>query len=216
MIQHQPLSIATGENFDGTRARKRDVSPLVRSVFEGLHKFLVLGFVISTFAVSVSNLELGSTLLHSFNSSAGPKMTQDFVFAVQHFNSTRQSGKCLNLILKFRYKSVVSPSSGPAEDGYGPGGYIDYKPMRLMCLKYLQPTKDLPEFIQWEVVNWYMVKEIMEKFEVTGVSSQIQVMNDVDDPSLLEPSNHGSIVTIGDLVGSGELQEPWNNAFRFE
>ena len=32
----------------------------------------------------------------------------DFIFIVSHYNSTRQFGKCLNIIVKYRYRSNVT------------------------------------------------------------------------------------------------------------
>ena len=63
--------------------------------------------------------------------AAQPLQTDEyFTFSATYLNSTRQWGKCLHVIIKYRY---------PA------GGYWDYKPMRQEAIDLLlTPTADLP------------------------------------------------------------------------
>ena len=51
-----------------------------------------------------------------------PALAEDFIFSASYLNSTRQWGKCLHLVVKYRYK---------------PGGYYDYKPMRQEAVELL-------------------------------------------------------------------------------
>jgi hypothetical protein len=139
-----------------------------------------------------------------------PVATQDFAFVVSHFNSSRQFGKCLNVIIKYRYiLGTRANSTG--------GGYLDYREVRRLVLKFAQPSTKLPMIVQWELINEELVKEIFSKYggQITAVSSQIQVLSEIN-PDISEPGNHGSIVTIGQDATFVPLAEPWINAFRFD
>jgi hypothetical protein len=87
-------------------------------------------------------------------------MTQDFSFVASYINSTRQYGKCLNLIVKYRYIG---------------DHYFDYKPLLETLMYYSEPTPDLPMAIYWEIVNKAFVKNITSRYKLDGLSSQIQV-----------------------------------------
>lgn len=126
---------------------------------------------------------------------------EDFVFVVKHVNSSRQSTKCLNIIVKYRYPVGVNTS-----------GYIDYKLLRSVVLEYAQPTPALPEMALWEDINKQLALKLMSKFKIDAVSTQIQVLNQVIG-AIYEPGNHGSIVTFGDMA---PLSEPWANAFAYD
>ena len=55
---------------------------------------------------------------------------QEFVFSAEYLNSTRQWGKCLHLLVKYKYL---------------PGEYLDYKPLRQEAIDLLlAPTEALP------------------------------------------------------------------------
>lgn len=95
---------------------------------------------------------------------------QDFTFVVSHFNSTRQYGKCLNIIVKYRYV----PGALPNATG---GGYLDYRDMRDTAMQFAQPTADLPMAVQWEEITMRFNEEVLEKYEnsIVALSTQIQV-----------------------------------------
>ena len=136
--------------------------------------------------------------------------TQDFVFIVSHFNSSRQFGKCLNIVVKYRY----SPGTKANSTG---GGYLDYREVRRLALKFAQPSTALPIGVQWEVINEELAKAIFAKYpsQIKAVSSQIQVLSEVN-PYISEPGNHGSVITISDDSTFVPLEEPWVNAFRYD
>lgn len=137
--------------------------------------------------------------------------TQDFVFVISHFNSTRQWGKCLNMIIKYRYiPGAKANSTG--------GGYLDYRDVRKLALAEAQPTPKLPIGVQWELINKELVDKILLKYagQITSISSQIQVLSEIN-PKIQEPGNHGSIVTrYGNDKTFKPLSEPWINAFRYD
>ena len=133
--------------------------------------------------------------------------TQDFAFVVSHFNSTRQWGKCLNIIVKYRYLPNASANSTG-------GGFLDYRQMREMALLLAEPTPSFPINIQWEAVNKELVDRIMLRYgnQITSVSSQIQVLSEMNS-HIDEPGNHGSIVTRGAMI---PLEQQWVNGFRYD
>lgn len=87
-------------------------------------------------------------------------VTQDFAFVASYINSTRQYGKCLNFIVKYRYIGDQ---------------YFDYKPLRETLMYYSEPTPELPMAVYWEIVNKAFVKNITSRYSLEGISSQIQV-----------------------------------------
>ena len=137
------------------------------------------------------------------NTKITPQDTrQDFHFVASYINSTRQYGKCINIIVKYRYPRGV----------YSDQSYIDYRDVRTLALHYAQPTEELPVETQWELVNMAFVQETFSKWNITGISSQIQVMSS-QVANLNEPGNHGSTVTHGDIQPLGE---PWINNFLYD
>lgn len=56
------------------------------------------------------------------------------------------------------------------------------------------------------------VQESVARWNVTGLSSQFQVMES-RVPEVWEPGNHGSTITTGDIE---PVQEPWVNNFRYD
>ena len=133
----------------------------------------------------------------------GPVDTrQDFHFVASYVNTTRQWGKCINIIVKYRYPRGV----------YSDQSYIDYRQIRELALYYAEPTEKLPVETQWELVNMAFVKETFGRWNITGISSQIQVMSEWT-AEINEPGNHGSTVTHGDMQ---PMEEPWVNNFLFD
>ena len=131
---------------------------------------------------------------------------QDFTFVVSHFNSSRQWGKCLNIVIKYRYV--------PVPVGKLNSTYLDYREMREMAIKLAQPTPELPINVQWELINQNLVEQIMTRYStrLTAVSSLIQVKNELNI-HIQEPGNHGSIITRGDITPTNE---PWINNFQYD
>ncbi len=129
-----------------------------------------------------------------------PTPTQEFSFAVSHFNSSRQWGKCLNIIVKYRYM--------PADKAMS----FDYRPIQQLTVKLAQPTASLPMNSEWEDINMELVSQVFTRFNVTAVSSQIQVMQEINN-KIWEPGNHGSLITMGDIPA---IPEPLANAFSYD
>eukprot|EP00656_Telonema_subtile_P031752 TRINITY_DN34752_c0_g1_i1.p1 TRINITY_DN34752_c0_g1~~TRINITY_DN34752_c0_g1_i1.p1 ORF type:complete len:130 (+),score=14.84 TRINITY_DN34752_c0_g1_i1:204-593(+) len=93
--------------------------------------------------------------------------TQDFSFVVSHFNSTRQWGKCLNIILKYRYPRGIKTEN-----------YLDYRVVRDLVIASAQPSVTIPMKAQWELVNLALVNQLMSEFNISALSSQIQVLSE--------------------------------------
>jgi len=137
------------------------------------------------------------------SSSSTKLQTQDFAFTASHVNSTRQWGKCLNIIVKYRYIGNET---------------IDYREIYSRALVYAEPlstpSKDIPMDAKWEVVNNAFVKETMATYssQIASMSSMIQVRSQ-SNADIDEPGNHGSVVTVGSLT---PLAEPWVNSFSYD
>ena len=125
-------------------------------------------------------------------------MVSDFNFAITAYNSSRQYGKCLNVIVSYRYPDLTHT--------------IDYRQMRNIALQYLEPTKEIPTNSQWEAVNTAYVKDMMKNFNITGISSQFQVQS-LNNTFIDETGNHGSIITAGDAPA---LSQPLANSFSYD
>lgn len=124
---------------------------------------------------------------------------QEFSFAVSHFNTTRQYGKCINVIVKYRYPTSNEPVS------------FDYRDVHQLVLAYAMPSTDFPMVTRWEDVNLAMTRDILGRFNITSISSQFQVMS-MKNQYIDEPGNHGSTITIGEIPA---LAEPLANAFSY-
>jgi hypothetical protein len=128
-----------------------------------------------------------STLCFTSNSFAETAIEKNyFQFEVVKYHTTRQSGQTVNLYVKYAYKNNLKISD-----------YPDYRELRKLAMKYLQPTKQLPENVYWEVLTPGIGKDLIKKFPIDAVSVQIEVL---DNPSGNEPGNHGSIYTYGNII----------------
>ena len=127
---------------------------------------------------------------------------QDFTFVASYVNSTRQYGKCLNFIVKYRYL----PSAEPV--------FFDYRALRDTALYYSEPTADLPMMTYWENINVAFVANLTARYssQIQGMSSEIQVMNSIT-PAIQEAGNHGSIYSTGNIEPS---TQPWTNNFLYD
>jgi hypothetical protein len=126
----------------------------------------------------------------------------DFTFVVSAFNSSRQYGKCLNMIVTYRYASTDVSH------------YYDYREIANTARYYLQPTPSIPYNSQWEVVNKAFFDDIWKSpdYDFVGMSSQIQVMSR-NTTAIDETGNHGSTITQGNI---NPLREPEVNNFWYD
>lgn len=109
-----------------------------------------------------------------------------FLFTITNYHTTRQSGQVVNIYVKYAY-----PKNLPSSD------YPDYRKLRTSILQYMEPTKEFPADVYWEILATQMGKELMHNFPLSGVSIQLYVL---DNPAGNEPSDHGPIYTIGDIT----------------
>jgi hypothetical protein len=86
------------------------------------------------------------------------QLAQEFSFALTYVNSTRQWGKCLHQVVRYRYPSAAT---------------FDYRPVFEQAKVYLEPSEDLPVNSQWELVNTAFVTWFMGAYNITSVSSQV-------------------------------------------
>ena len=71
-----------------------------------------------------------------------------WLYVVIYCSTTRQEGKLLNFIVKYRYAPDATPNPNASDSGY-----IQYKDLRSVVLYYAEPTPELPMTIYWEAVN---------------------------------------------------------------
>lgn len=63
----------------------------------------------------------------------------------------------------------------------------------------MEPSNEFPADVFWEVLATKMGKELINDFPVSGVSIQLNVL-DNQNPDSNEPGDHGPIFTIGDIA----------------
>lgn len=138
------------------------------------------------------------TILKPFNLST-VRTISDFAFSIGYINTTRQWGKCMHVIVSYRYPTERS--------------YLNYNDLRNTALYYAKTvTADLPVESSWEDVNNAFLNNATLSYPLTGISSQFQVMSSVTD-EVYEPGNHGTTMTRGD---SNIVQQPWINSFVYD
>lgn len=110
-----------------------------------------------------------------------------FKFAISKYATKRQGGRTANIYVKFSYKHALPPEK-----------YVDYRLMRADVLKYMEPTKELPAELYWEIIAAKIGRVLKNKYPLDGVSVQIEILDD-KNPDNTEPGDHGPIVTLGDI-----------------
>lgn len=165
---------------------------------------LVTAIVVSTSSLGTQN-PVRSTSVALRSRLADDAIEQDFVFAISHFNSSRQYGKCLNLVMTYRYSPGSTNSST----------FLDYRTLRTLALGYLQPSAGFPMEVQWEVINRALVHDIMQRQtkNLVALASVIQVLSQPNRGKVREPSNHGSVVSVGRMPTPSV---DWVNAFKYD
>ncbi|KTD59365.1 hypothetical protein Lsan_2269 [Legionella santicrucis] len=111
-----------------------------------------------------------------------------FQFVIPQYHTTRQSGQTLNVYVRYAYKKNL-PSNK----------YPDYRVLRAIILKYLEPSEELPAEVFWEILAAQMGKELMGSFSLDGISIQLEVL-DNQNPESYEPGDHGPTFTMGDIA----------------
>ncbi|MDP3561649.1 MAG: hypothetical protein Q8R83_05695 [Legionellaceae bacterium] len=113
-----------------------------------------------------------------------------FQFSIAQYHTQRQSGQTINVYVRYAYTPHLSQDK-----------YPDYRVLRTAILKYMEPSKELPAEVYWEIIATQMGKELMKNFPISGVSIQLDVKgNENPDPNKSEPGDHGPIFTIGDIA----------------
>ena len=128
------------------------------------------------------------------------KITNDFMFQIMHYETERQNGRTLNILVKYRYaidSNQLDQSSLP-----------NYIQVRQLILNDIVDYKKYPQDLFWEILSFSIAKEVFLTYKLVGISLQIQV-----EPSFnispVEPGVHGCITTIGDI-------DPWDNVVPYQ
>lgn len=110
-----------------------------------------------------------------------------FQFAIPEYHTTRQSGQTVNIYVKYAYKKKTPTNE-----------YPDYRTLRSVVLKYMEPSEEFPAEVFWEIIANNMGRELMQHFPLDGVSIQLEVL-DNQNPDGYEPGDHGPTFTVGDI-----------------
>lgn len=120
----------------------------------------------------------------------------NFQFQISNYHTTRQSGQVIDVFVRYAMKDDVDYTK-----------YPDYRELRKIALKYLEPTSDLPVNIFWEVIAAKMAKDLMKRYPFAGISVQLLVHpNETGD--IYEPGFHGPIYTVGDVIPLSQVVMP--------
>lgn len=111
-----------------------------------------------------------------------------FQFSISKYHTTRQSGQIVDIYVRYAYKKDLATSK-----------YPDYRILRTNLLKYMEPSEELPAHVFWEILATRMGKELMGDFPLSGVSVQLNVL-DNPNPDSNEPGDHGPVFTMGDIA----------------
>lgn len=111
-----------------------------------------------------------------------------FQFVISKYHTSRQGGQTLNVYVRYAYKPNL-----PASD------YPDYRELRKQVMNYLEPNDKFPAEVFWEVLATDMGHELMQNFPISGISVQIEVLDNLD-PNAFEPGDHGPVFTMGDIL----------------
>ena len=131
------------------------------------------------------------------------KITNDFMFQIMNYETERQNGRTLNILVKYRY--AIDPEKFYSHDQVCVPNYI---PIRQLILNDILDYDKYSKDIFWEVLGYSIAKEVYLTYKLIGTSIQIQV-----EPSFnispVEPGVHGCITTIGDM-------SPWDNVVPYQ
>lgn len=141
-------------------------------------------------------LVIFSVLLSTANFAFASK--NNFQFQISSYKTQRQGGQTLDLYVRYAMKDNVDYSS-----------YPDYRDLRSITLKYLEPTDALPVNIFWEIIAAKMAEELMSRYPLSGISVQMLVYPN-EQGSIFEPGFHGPIYTTGDVIPLSQVVIPGN------
>lgn len=120
----------------------------------------------------------------------------NFQFQVDGYHTKRQGGQTLNVYVRYALKDNADYSS-----------YPDYRELRTIAMRYLEPTDKLPENTFWEIIAAKLGEELMSRYPFSGVSVQFLVHPN-DGGAVYEPGFHGPIYTIGDVIPLTQVVMP--------
>jgi hypothetical protein len=140
------------------------------------------------------NLFIFSVLVITVSISFAGK--NNFQFQIIGYHTQRQGGQILDLYIRYAMKDDVDYSN-----------YPDYRELREIAVKYLEPTNALPVNTFWEVIAAKLAEHLMSKYPISGISTQILVYPN-ESGVIYEPGFHGPIYTVGDVVPLAQVVVP--------
>jgi len=143
----------------------------------------LLKIMVFFIAVSVGPVSLAATPTSEANGERNY-----FQFVISKYHTPRQAGQTVDIYVRYAYKKNL-PSSQ----------YPDYRELRTVVLKYMEPSNEFPADVFWEILASNMGNELMKDFPLDGVSIQLNVL-DNPNPNSYEPGDHGPTYTVGDIA----------------
>jgi hypothetical protein len=128
----------------------------------------------------------------------------NFQFQISEYHTQRQGGQILDLYIRYAMKEDVDYSK-----------YPDYRELRKIAVKYLEPTDALPVNTYWEVIAAKLAKDLMSKYPISGISTQVLVYPN-ENGAIYEPGFHGPIYTEGDVVPLAQVVIPTDSLKGFK
>lgn len=135
-----------------------------------------------------------SVLLATTNVSFASK--NNFQFQVSRYHTERQGGQTLDLYIRYAMKDQADYSS-----------YPDYRELRTVAMKYLEPSNTLPVNTYWEIIAAKLGEDLMSKYPFSGISIQLLVYPN-EKGAIYEPGFHGPIYTAGDVLPLTQVVMP--------
>ena len=120
----------------------------------------------------------------------------NFQFQISHYHTQRQSGQTLDVNIRYAMK-----------DGVDYSNYPDYRELRTIAMKYLEPSANLPINTFWEVIAEKLGEELMSRYPFSGISVQMLVYPN-EKGVISEPGFHGPIYTVGDVIPFTQILLP--------
>ena len=143
-----------------------------------------------------------SVLVITINISFAGK--NNFQFQINGYHTQRQGGQILDLYIRYAMKDDVDYSK-----------YPDYRELREIAVKYLEPTNALPVNTFWEVIAAKLAEDLMSKYPISGISTQFLVYPN-ESGAIYEPGFHGPIYTVGDVVPLAQVVVPTDSRKSFK
>lgn len=120
----------------------------------------------------------------------------NFQFQINNYHTQRQAGQTFDFYVRYAMKDDVDYTQ-----------YPDYRELRSIVMSYFEPTDALPINTYWEIIAAKLADDLMSRYPLAGISVQLLV-HDNEKGTIAEPSDHGPIYTVGDVIPLNQTGHP--------